>query len=167
MRKLKQQACRRRFNVYHAVHSTSMLPLRKVTLLLHDDAQRKAIFCSASPEAFGEEGPPLDKTDNEQLVSILEHRQLCVAMSSGDVYVSRQSPQALAHREARSPFALPQFLRNQFPRLISGLLSNFTNPTWHVCTLCRVEKVSQGRSADTRASGACPFRKHKRLPVSM
>ena len=96
-RKLRQQACRRRFNVYHAVHSTSMLPLRKVSLLLHDDAQRKAIFCSASPEAFEEEGPPLDKTDKERLISILEHRQLCVAMSSGDVYVSRRSPQALAH----------------------------------------------------------------------
>ena len=76
-----------RFNVYHAVHSTSMLPLSKVCLLVHNDS--KAIFCSASPEAFPEEGGPLDQTDNENVVVILDHRQMCVAMSSGDVFVSR------------------------------------------------------------------------------
>ncbi len=72
--------------MYHAVHSTSMLPLKKICLLLHDDS--KAIFCSASPEAFQEDGGPLDRTDNEHVGSILEHRQMCVAMSSGDVFVS-------------------------------------------------------------------------------
>ena len=75
-----------RFNVYHAVHSTSMLPLKKICLLLHNDS--KAIFCSASPEAFQEEGGPLDQTDSEHVVSILEHRQMCVSMASGDVFVS-------------------------------------------------------------------------------
>ena len=84
--KLTGKACLRRFNVYHAVHSTSMLPLRKICLLLHDDS--KAIFCSASPDAFQEDGGPLDRTDNEHVGSILEHRQMCVAMSSGDVFVS-------------------------------------------------------------------------------
>lgn len=83
-----REPCLRRFNVYHAVHSTSMLPLKKVCLLLHDDDMAKAIFCSASPEAFQEEGGPLSQTDNEHVVSILEHRQMCVAMSSGDVFVS-------------------------------------------------------------------------------
>ena len=72
--------------MYHAVHSTSMLPLKKICLLLHNDS--KAIFCSASPEAFQEEGGSLDQTDSEHVVSILEHRQMCVSMSSGDVFVS-------------------------------------------------------------------------------
>lgn len=80
----------RRFNVYHAVHSTSMLPLSKVSLLQHGDS--KAIFCSASPEAFEEHGVPLDQTNNEQLASVLEHRQLCISMASGNVYVRRQLP---------------------------------------------------------------------------
>jgi len=63
-----------------------MLPLSKVSLLLSEDT--KAIFCSASPGAFEDNGGPLDKSDSEVLMSILEQRQMCVSMASGDVFVS-------------------------------------------------------------------------------
>ena len=77
--------------MYHAVHSTSMLPLSKVTLLTSDGAN--AIFASASPEAFRDRGPPLNSGGwTEQTISILEHRQMYIDMKSGDVFVSSCSP---------------------------------------------------------------------------
>ncbi len=118
--RLMRKACLCRFNVYHAVHSTSMLPLKKICLLLHDDS--KAIFCSASPDAFQEDGGPLDKTDNEHVGSILEHRQMCVAMSSGDVFVSCCSSLHPAHR--------------RLPQLASWLRSSASKQTSHGWLAC-------------------------------
>ena len=64
-----------------------MLPLSKVTLLTSDGA--KAIFASASPEAFQDRGPPLNSGEwTEQTISILEHRQMYIDLESGDVFVS-------------------------------------------------------------------------------
>lgn len=73
--------------MYHAVHSTSMLPLSKITLLTADGA--KAIFASASPEVFQDRGPALNSGGwTEQTISILEHRQMYIDLKSGDVFVS-------------------------------------------------------------------------------
>jgi hypothetical protein len=64
-----------------------MLPLSKVTLLTSDGT--KAIFASASPEAFQDRGPPLNSGGwTEQTISILEHRQMYIDLKSGDVFVS-------------------------------------------------------------------------------
>ena len=75
-----------RFNVYHAVHSTSLLPLSKVTQVLPGDPF--TIFASACPDAFPDDSPPLAEMSYDRRQTIREHRQLGISMKSASVYVS-------------------------------------------------------------------------------
>lgn len=71
----------------------SMLPLKKITLL--ESGGTEAIFASACPEAFVDGACSIDMNINDQTMFILDHRQMCANMASGDVFVS--PPQPLSH----------------------------------------------------------------------
>ena len=75
-----------RFNVYHAVHSTSLLPLSKVTQVVPGDPF--TIFASSCPDAFPDDSFPLAQMSYDRRQTIKEHRQLGTSMKSGNVYVS-------------------------------------------------------------------------------
>ncbi|CAK0782349.1 hypothetical protein CVIRNUC_005643 [Coccomyxa viridis] len=77
------------FNVYHAVHSTSVLPLSKVTQVV--PGEHFTIFASACPDAFPDDGPPLAEMSYDRRQTIAEHRQLGISMKSGNVYAFANS----------------------------------------------------------------------------
>ena len=68
------------------MHSTSVLPLSKVTQVV--PGEHFTIFASACPDAFPDNGPPLAEMSYDRRQTIAEHRQLGISMKSGNVYVS-------------------------------------------------------------------------------
>ena len=111
-----------RFNVYHAVHSTSVLPLSKVTQVVAEDPF--TIFASTCPDAFPDDGPPLAQMSYDRKQTIVEHRQLGISMKSGNVYVS-PSYAVLPACEGHRP------LRGLCPSRDHGCLLNIRD-AWHL-----------------------------------
>ena len=70
------------------MHSTSVLPLSKITQVVPGDPTTFTIFASACPDAFPDNSPPLAEMSYDRRQTIREHRQLGISMKSGHVYVS-------------------------------------------------------------------------------